>query len=125
MAVLGSVAFVAGGVPVIFGAESIIGEDRVSATIDSEVRFFAAWYAAMGVVILRAVPRIELERNLVRGVAAVFFIAGCARGLSWATVGRPHTFSLVLMGIELVLPFMIIPWQASLTSPAKRIEPSP
>jgi hypothetical protein len=111
--VLGCVAVVAGTATLIFGAASVVGVEDPTPATDSEMRFFAAWYAAAGIALLRTIPRVETQGNLIRGVAVVFFIAGCARGLSWMVVGQPPGVAMLLMVIELALPFVIIPWQAS------------
>ena len=110
---LGSVALVAGLTTVVLGVDSIIGAESVSATVDSEMRFYAVWYAGAGLFLLRSAPRVESDRTIIRAIAGLIFIAGCARGLSWLVLGRPHTVAVVLMVIELVLPFVILPWQAT------------
>jgi hypothetical protein len=120
---LGCVAVVAGSVTLIFGAASVVGVENPTPAADSEMRFFAAWYAAAGVALLRLIPRVETAGNLIRGVAVVFFIAGCARGLSWVVVGEPPGVAKGLMVIELALPFVIIPWQATVERAATRSGP--
>ena len=90
LGLLGSVAVVAGLSTVLLGVESILGAEEVSGTIDSEMRFFAVWYVAAGVVLLRTIPRVEMERTTIGAVALLFFLAGCARALSWLVVGRPR-----------------------------------
>ena len=112
LTILGSVAVVSGTVTMLFGVESIIGAKPAGPTADSEMRFFAVWYAGAGVVLLRAVPRVETHSTIVRAVGALFFLAGCGRLISLLVVGKPHQFSLWLMAIELSLPFVIVPWQA-------------
>lgn len=114
LVVLGGVMVAAGLATVLLGAGSVVGVGEVTPEVDSEMRFYAVWYAVAGAGVLRAVPRVESSATLVRMVATAFFIAGCARALSWLTVGRPHPFALVLMVIELVLPVVIVPWQASM-----------
>ena len=112
LGLLGIVALVAGMSTVLFGVRAIMGAEVVTPTIDSEMRFFSVWYAGVGVLLLRVAPRAEFESKTIRAVFVLLFVAGCSRSLSWAVVGRPHTFSLVLMGIELVLPLIVVPWQA-------------
>jgi hypothetical protein len=111
LTILGSVAVLAGASTLTLGAESIAGVEEASPAVDSEMRFYAVWYVAAGVLLIRAVPRVEIESTFIRVVAAAFFIAGCVRGLSWVMVGRPPTIAVVLMVIELALPFVILPWQ--------------
>lgn len=109
----------AGTLGVLVGADLVPGVERVAPSLDSEMRFFAAWYAAAGVVVLWSVPRVEEAKMVVRVVSAAVFVAGCGRLLSWATVGKPHGFLVVLMVIELALPFVLIPWQASVARAAE------
>jgi Domain of unknown function (DUF4345) len=108
---LGAIAFIAGASTVVLGATSVVGIDDPSPAVDSEMRFFAAWYAAAGVLLVRAARQVEINGTLIRGVSVTVFIAGCARALSWMAVGKPPAMAIVLMGIELALPFVIIPLQ--------------
>lgn len=111
---MGVVMVVAGAVTVLAGAASLPNEGDVTADVDTEMRFYAVWYVAAGALLLGAVPRVEKETWTIRVVAAGFFVGGCARILSWVTVGRPHVSAIVLMTLELVLPLVIVPWQAAL-----------
>lgn len=120
LTLLGAVALVAGALGVLAGADLVPGVERVAPSVDSEMRFFAAWYATAGVVVLLSVPRVEASKAVVRVVSAAVFVAGCGRLLSWATVGKPHGGLVVLMVIELALPLVLIPWQASVARAAER-----
>jgi hypothetical protein len=111
--ILGAVAFILGSLTVVIGGDSVVGGGDVSPTIDSELRFYAAWYAAAGVVLLRTAPRVESAGPTIRFFCVVLFICGIARLLSLITVGTPHPIALVLMILEFVIPALIIPWQAA------------
>jgi hypothetical protein len=113
LTILGVVMLAAGAVALIFGATSVVGVEEPSPAVDSEMRFFATWYAASGVLLLWASPRLEARGSLIRWVAVVFFIAGCARAISWLVVGEPPGIAMLLMVIELAFPFVIIPWQGA------------
>lgn len=113
LTIVGLVALLAGLATALFGVTSIVGAEPVSATVDSEMRFYAVWYAGAGFFLLRLVARVESERKGIGAVAGLFFIAGCSRGLSWLVVGRPHKLAVTLMVIELALPVVILPWQAA------------
>lgn len=117
---LGSIALVAGLATVLFGVASLLGAEDVSATVDSEMRFYATWYAAAGVVVLRSTRRLDNDGWVIRGVAAALFVAGCSRGLSWVAVGEPHLVAQILMVVELVLPLVILPWHAAATRTAAK-----
>jgi hypothetical protein len=118
--VLGGVALVAGAATVLFGAELVANAGDVTPDVDSEMRFYAVWYAAAGVMILRAIPHAETEGRIVKWVGAAFFLAGCARILSIMAVAKPSALYIVLMVAELVLPIVIIPWQSSVAKAAAR-----
>ena len=90
---LGTVAVVAGGLAMIFGIALVPDAGDPSASVDSEVRFFAAWYAAAGVILIRYVPRVESAGGVIRTVGVVFFVAGCTRLLSLIVSVDPTRFS--------------------------------
>ena len=110
---LGAVAVIAGGLAMVFGVALVPDAGNPSASVDSEVRFFAAWYAAAGVVLLCSVTRVESAGRVIRTVGGSFFAAGCARLLSLIVVGRPHSLFLVLMVVEMALPVLMVPWHTS------------
>lgn len=113
LTVMGVVMIVAGSGTVLLGAASLPGEDQVPAVIDSEMRFYAIWYVAAGLILLRCARDVEGQTWLIRLVAFAFFASGCSRALSWLVIDAPHWTQIVLMIIELVLPFVVIPWQAA------------
>ena len=113
LTILSVVMLVAGSLSVAFGASSVLGARDVTAEVDSEMRFYAVWYVVAGALLLRATRRVESGTWTIRLIAAAFFVAGCSRILSWVVVGRPHLSQLILMVIELILPLVVIPWQAS------------
>ncbi len=106
------VAVVAGTLTVVLGIESVVGAGDASASLDSELRFYAAWYVLAGILLLRTVRRVESEALIIRLVFATLFVTGLARVISIVVVGTPHVFALVLLALELVLPTVVIPWQA-------------
>ena len=106
---------VAGAAGVVLGARTVLDPGAFTATVDSEMRFFAVWYAAAGVLVFHAARDVGSSTTLIRVVAGAFFVAGLARLLSWATIGRPHWTQLVLMVVELVLPAIIVGWHAAAT----------
>lgn len=121
LVVLGLVAFTAGAATVVLGVDSIVGAEAVSGTVDSEMRFYAVWYAAAGAVLLWSVPRAEIVGGVIRAIALLFFVGGCSRALSWAMNGQPHTVAQVLMVVELALPLVIVPWHTSVVRTASKL----
>ena len=113
LAVLGTIALVFGGLGVLTGASGVLDGGKVSANVDSELRFYAAWYAVAGVVMLGAARHVERDGRLVRAVCAAFFIAACGRVIALVTVGAPHPLFLALMAAEFAIPAIVVPWQAA------------
>lgn len=111
---LGFVPVVVGSATVLLGVDSVPGADEASATVDSEMRFYAVWYVGTGVVLLWSARNLERAGTLIRGIAVLLFVAGLSRLLSWAMVGAPHRAAQVLMVIELVLPWVIVSWQVAI-----------
>lgn len=116
LASIGAVATVAGGSGVLRGAAEVKGGGPVSAPVDSEYRFYAAWYPVLGVLLLRAARRPEAETTIVRACAAGFFLAACGRVLSIRKLGPPNSVQKLLLGAEFVIPAVVVPWQAALAT---------
>jgi hypothetical protein len=111
LATVGTVATTFGTIGVLKGTNGVFKGGRVSANVDSELRFFAAWYAVLGCLMLRAAPRPDANAAVVRACGAGFFLAACGRMLSIKAVGQPSTVFKLLMGIEFAVPAVIVPWQ--------------
>lgn len=111
--VLGTIAVVFGLQTVAIGAESVLGAGEVSPNLDNELRFYAAWYVGAGVLLLRAVHRVEEHAATIRGVAAILLLAAFGRVLSMVTVGTPHPGQIALMAAEFTIPLVVVPWQAA------------
>jgi hypothetical protein len=111
--ILGSVALVVGSITLVTGGALVPGTGNVSPTVDSELRFLSAWYAAAGVLVLRAARRVETAGPLGRAVSAILLVAATARAVSILVVGVPHPTILALMAIEFAIPAVLLPWQAA------------
>lgn len=116
LAAIGAVATVAGASGVIRGAAEVINGGPVSANVDSEYRFYAAWYHVLGLLMLRAARQPESASTIIRAGGAGFLLAASGRALSARSLGPPHPLQRVLMGIEFAIPAVIIPWQHEVAS---------
>lgn len=114
--VLGVVALVFGLLGVMTGGAGVLDGGHVSANVDSELRFFAAWYAGAGVLLLWVRTRVERETAVIRGVCAFLFLAAVGRVVSIISVGVPHTAFVALMIVEFAIPAIVIPWQAAVAA---------
>ena len=112
---IGAVAVGAGANAVVRGAAEVREGGHVSANVDSEYRFYASWYPVFGVLLLRAARAPESEAVIVRAAAAGVLLAACSRVLSVLRLGPPHVLQRVLMGLEFVIPAVVVPWQASVS----------
>ena len=117
---IGGVAAVEGSRGVLQGARQVVAGGPVSANVDSEYRFYAAWYAVVGVLLLGAARRPEHEGRLVRAGAGGFLLAACGRALSIRAAGPPHRLQRALMAVEFALPAVLVPWQARVARSARR-----
>lgn len=113
---IGVVAVAAGLFAVVTGIGGMPGDHPASPSVDSELRFFAVFWMAYGVVAIRVAPRAHLQTTAVRGLALALFVAGIARAISWLDVGRPDSLYLVLLALELGLPPLLVAWQARLAA---------
>lgn len=112
----GAVATAAGMHTVIAGARSIVGQGAANASVESELRFYAAFYVAWGLAALRAAPRADQDPATVRTLAGALFLAGLARAGAWRAVGKPHPGQRVLLAIELAGPPALGAWQTRLAA---------
>jgi hypothetical protein len=110
----GAVATTAGLHTVIAGAKSIPRQDLTSPAVESELRFYAAFYVAYGLVALRVAPRADRDTTTVRALAGALLLAGLGRAGGWRAVGRPHRLQIALLVIELGAPPATVAWQARL-----------
>ena len=89
-----------------------------SPNVDSELRFYAVFWIAYGVVLVDTVRDFSRKMGRVPVLAGLFFAGGLGRTLSWFSVGEPHLLFKSLLAIELGLPvMMIVLWFAILRKP--------
>ncbi len=111
--------FVAGTglLEVVFGPAVLLpGSPEAVPTLDSNYRFFAVMWLAIGVAMLSVVPRVREATTVLRFVSAAVFVGGLARIVSWLDTGQPHGLMVVLLGVELILPPVLVLWQRRLAA---------
>ena len=109
MRVLGVVATLAGTRGLLVGSREVPDPGAVTASVDSEYRFYAAWYPVLGITILRGARQPVIDAAMVRAVAAGLGLAAAGRALSIRALGRPARSQMVLLGIEAVLSGALVP----------------
>lgn len=106
---VGSVATFAGARGVLVGAAEVPGDRSASANVDSEYRFYAAWYFVFGLLLLRATDRRSFDQVMARACAVGFGAAATGRIASAFRVGPASRRQQVLLAVELV----IVSWLAA------------
>ena len=71
---------------------------------DSELRFYAVFFVAFGVLMVQSARNLERYVARIPLLLALFFAGGLARAISYISVGPPHALFILLMGIELIAP---------------------
>src|SRR5918992_4750935 len=85
----GGVATAAGLHTVLAGARSLPAQPLANPVVESELRFYAAFYVAYGLAALRAAPRADRNTAGVRGLAGALFLGGLARVPGWRNARKP------------------------------------
>lgn len=104
---LSAIPVLTGLAVVLFGASIIPGEDG-SASLASELRFFAVWWIGAGLFLAWVARDPDGRRRELTAFCGLLFLGGVARALAYASDGRPETLFVVLMAVELVLPLVLL-----------------
>jgi hypothetical protein len=83
-------------------------EGMSSPNVDSELRFYAVFWVAYGVFVLRTANNLTKNLHLVPPLAGLFFAGGLGRVLSFMAVGQPHPLIIALMIAELAMPLLLL-----------------
>lgn len=110
LALLGLVVLGTGTPDVVAGPAALPGSLDVSTTLDSNYRFFAGVWCALGIALLMAARRPESHGAVVRAVFGAVFFGGLTRAISYLAVGAPHAVYAAFIGVELVLPPVLMLW---------------
>ncbi|MBK8258195.1 MAG: DUF4345 domain-containing protein [Polyangiaceae bacterium] len=79
-------------------------------SLDSQNRFYGVAFALYGVALYICAKDLVRFGPILKAVLAVFFLAGCARLVSWGIHGRPAPLVMGLLATELVLPPLLYLW---------------
>jgi hypothetical protein len=102
---------------IVMGPAIVPDSWSVSASMDSEYRFFASMFLAFGVALLFCIKRVETRSTLVNFLALAFFAGGLARLVSMYAVGLPHPFLIMMTFLELFLPLVMFYLQYRVSRP--------
>jgi hypothetical protein len=116
LVVLGLFVAGTGLMDVVFGPAVLPGAPEAAPTLDSNYRFFAVMWLAIGVALLSVVPRVREATTVLRFVCAAVFVGGFARIVSWSAAGQPHGLMVFFIGVELIVPPVLVVWQRRLAA---------
>jgi hypothetical protein len=114
---LGVTAMVTGVFAVLTGPGAQVDGSEAAPSVESEYRFYAAFWIGYGAAALWVAPRVDREPVAVRALAVVLFAGGVARAIAWIASGRPHALFIVLLGLEFVIPVLVLVLQRQLAEP--------
>jgi len=101
---IGAGATVTGLSVVARGAAAVPGGGPVTPSVDSVLRFYAVWWAALGPVLCHLAPRVDEDRSGLATVCGATLLGGLARTLAAAQSGPPHPLFSGLTIAELTAP---------------------
>jgi hypothetical protein len=114
MRAAGAVAVVAGAHQLLTGVAGVRGGPGDAAAmpalrnVDSELRFYGAWYAVSGSLMLRNSAQEEPDAATTRLVGAGWLAAAAGRVLSMRAVGRPGRLFMVLTAAECAVAAVLL-----------------
>lgn len=95
----------------LFGAAEHMGGDPFTAAMDNQYRYLSGVYIGVALMIFYSAGDIRKRAKLFRFAMLFFFIGGCARAVSYLTVGVPPTEQIAGMIVELLSPLLLL-WQS-------------
>jgi hypothetical protein len=122
LAILGLIPILTGGLDLILGARSlrVVGSSMPLDTLndvvlDSEIRFLAAIWLGVGIILYWIIPSIDRQTTLFRLLMGGIFLGGIGRISSAALVGIPPVQFIVVIVLELVGVPILVLWQLALS----------
>ena len=119
LVVLGGVAATTGLASMARGTAIVRGAPPAHPNVESEHRFYAASWAALGVTLWTVAPRVERRGVALAGAGATVFAGGVARLAAIRETGSPDPLYRVLTAVELALPPALLVWQAAVRRAAR------
>lgn len=109
---LSVVPIVTGTTTVLLGSSIIQGGGEPTASTESELRFYGAWWIGAGLFLGSLAPHVEQRTVALRAVCGLLVLGAIGRALAIADAGRPRTIFLALLAAELVVATVLVVWQS-------------
>ncbi len=96
--------FFAAVLAALFAGPFSVAPDSWPRDADNELRFYAVFWLAWGVCLVRAARDLAAWAKALPILIGLFFLGGVGRMVSQLQLGAPHPLFVVLMAVELALP---------------------
>ncbi|MUM17636.1 DUF4345 domain-containing protein [Mycobacterium sp. CBMA271] len=100
----GAICLAIGLYHLIGGPVTVIGGGEVTASTDSQERFFSGLFAVYGLAWIWVARQTPISALAIRFLAAGLLVGGLGRVASLIDLGKPHPFWLVMLAVEIVIP---------------------
>ncbi|QGV82141.1 DUF4345 domain-containing protein [Streptomyces ficellus] len=121
LALLALFVLVTGVLEIAVGPSLLPGGPDVDTTVDSNYRFFAGIWCSLGIVLAVAARDPGGHATPLRAVFGAVFLGGIARGVSYLDVGAPHALHTAFIGVELLLPPLLLLWYGRLYAASRGV----
>jgi Domain of unknown function (DUF4345) len=122
LAILGLIPILTGGLDLILGARSlrVVGSSMPlgnlnDVVLDSQIRFLAAIWFGVGIILYWVIPSIDKQTTLFRLLMGGIFLGGIGRMSSAVLVGIPPVQFIAVIVLELIGVPILVLWQSALS----------
>jgi hypothetical protein len=129
LAILGLIPILTGGLDLVLGARSlhVAGSSMPLDTVndivlDSQIRFLAATWFGVGIILYWIIPSIDRQTTLFRLLMGGIFLGGIGRISSAILLGIPPVQFIIAIMLELVGVPILVLWQSALSKPNRLTE---
>jgi hypothetical protein len=81
---------------------------QYSPTVESELRFYSPFWITYGGLLIYVARDLSSRDSWMPLLTGVFFAGGVGRAIAYFDAGPPHPAFIVLMAVEIVLPFVFV-----------------
>ncbi len=95
---------------ILYGAAQLMNGGEFTTAMDNQFRYLSGVYIGIAAMLFYSAGDVKGRVLLFRMAVLAIFIGGCARAVSYITVGEPPAEMLTGMIVELLLPLSLL-WQ--------------
>lgn len=113
--VLALIPLVTGAIGLLGTSDPLYAGTPANVLLDTNLRFFAGVWLAIGIALLWAIRRLDTEAALFRAIWGMIFLGGVGRLISMAALSPPPAPFIGFTVLEIVGAPMILWWHARVT----------